>query len=75
MVVLSLLSTACSKDRPKYAELFTQVEEHRAVFMQPRDEGLAALGIADAVGEYDTTLGTMMQDELLTVNQLSSRLR
>lgn len=70
IVVLSLLSTACSKDRPKYAELFTQVKEHRAVFLQPRDEGLAALGIADAVGEYDTTLGTMMQDELLTVNQM-----
>jgi hypothetical protein len=46
------------------------VEEHRAVFMQPREEGLADLGIADAVGEYDTTLGTIMQNDLLTVNQM-----
>ncbi|WP_313637044.1 hypothetical protein [Paenibacillus sp.] len=69
IVVLLLLFTACSKDRPKYAELFAQVEEHRAVFMQPREEGLAALQIADAVGEYDTTLGTIMQDDVLTVNQ------
>lgn len=55
-----------------YAELFTHVEEHRAVFMQPREEGLAALGIADAVGEYDTTLGTMsnsfQSDDELSLN-------
>ncbi|KTD83208.1 hypothetical protein [Paenibacillus etheri] len=70
IIILSLLFTACSKDRPKYAELFTHVEEHRAVFMQPREEGLAALQIADAVGEYDTTLGTIMQDDVLTVNQM-----
>jgi hypothetical protein len=70
IIILSLLFTACSKDRAKYAELFTHVEEHRAVFMQPREEGLAALQIADAVGEYDTTLGTIMQDDVLTVNQM-----
>ncbi|MNO40661.1 hypothetical protein D3C76_308160 [compost metagenome] len=70
IVVLLLLFTACSKDRPKYAELFTHMEEHRAVFMQPREEGLTALQIADAVGEYDTTLGTIMQDDVLTVNQM-----
>ncbi|WP_405168964.1 hypothetical protein [Paenibacillus sp. FSL H3-0286] len=70
IVVLSLLSTACSKDKPKYAELFTHVEKHRAVFMQPREEGLAALKITDAVGEYDTTLGTILQDDILTVNQM-----
>lgn len=69
IVILLLVFTACSKDRPKYAELFTQVEEHRAVFMQPREEGLAALQIAGAVGEYDTTLGTIMQDDILSVNQ------
>ncbi|MBY3622887.1 hypothetical protein HGO21_25620 [Acinetobacter sp. CUI P1] len=45
------------------------MEEHRAVFMQPREEGLAALQIAGAVGEYDTTLGTIMQDDILSVNQ------
>lgn len=55
IVILLLVFTACSKERPKYAELFTHVEEHRAVFMQPREEGLAALQIADTVGEYDTT--------------------
>ncbi|AIQ33834.1 MULTISPECIES: hypothetical protein [Paenibacillus] len=70
IVVLLLLFTACSKDRPKYAELFTHVEEHRAVFMLPREEGLAALKITDGVGEYDTTLGTIMQDDILTVNQM-----
>ncbi|MNV57197.1 hypothetical protein D3C71_1495160 [compost metagenome] len=69
IVILLLVFTACSKERPKYAELFTHVEEHRAVFMQPREEGLAALQIADAVGEYDTTLGTIMQDDILSVNQ------
>lgn len=70
IVVLSLLAAGCSKDQPKYAELFTQVEKHRAVFTQPLEEGLAALGITDAVGEYDTTLGQMMQDDILTVGGL-----
>lgn len=70
MVLLSLLLAGCSKDTPKYAELFTQVEKHQAVFRQPLAEGLAALEIADAVGEYDTTLGTVMQDEILTVNDM-----
>lgn len=70
LFVLILLTSACSKDTPKYAELFTQVEKHRAVFTQPLEEGLAALGITDAVGEYDTTLGTVMQDAILTVNEM-----
>lgn len=50
IVILTLLSAGCSKDTPKYAELFTQVEEHRAVFTQPLEDGLAALGVTDAVG-------------------------
>ncbi|WNS41190.1 hypothetical protein [Paenibacillus sp. MMS20-IR301] len=70
IVILSVLFTACSQDRSQYAELFTQVEKHRAVFTQPLEDGLAALGIADAVGEYDTTLGTIMQDDILTVNEM-----
>ncbi|NQX47348.1 hypothetical protein HQN87_18610 [Paenibacillus tritici] len=70
VVLLSLLVAGCSKDTPKYAELFTQVDKHQAVFKQPLEEGLAALEITDAVGEYDTTLGTVMQDEILTVNDM-----
>ncbi|WP_342424286.1 hypothetical protein [Paenibacillus sp. FSL E2-0178] len=70
IVILTLLSAGCSKDTPKYAELFTQVEEHRAVFTQPLEDGLAALGVTDAVGEYDPNLGTIMQDDILTVNQM-----
>ncbi|KHL94172.1 hypothetical protein QW71_19120 [Paenibacillus sp. IHB B 3415] len=65
-----LLLAGCSKDTPKYAELFTQVEEHRAVFTQPLEDGLAVLGVTDAVGEYDPNLGTIMQDDVLTVNQM-----
>ncbi|MEK3687440.1 hypothetical protein [Paenibacillus sp. FSL R10-2736] len=70
IVILTLLSAGCSKDTPKYAELFTQVEEHRAVFNQPLEDGLAVLGVTDAVGEYDPNLGTIMQDDVLTVNQM-----
>ncbi|WP_152679806.1 hypothetical protein [Paenibacillus sp. IHB B 3415] len=70
IVILLLLLAGCSKDTPKYAELFTQVEEHRAVFTQPLEDGLAVLGVTDAVGEYDPNLGTIMQDDVLTVNQM-----
>lgn len=70
IVILSLLSAGCSKDTPKYAELFTQVKEHRAVFTQPLEDGLAVLEVTDAVGEYDPNLGTIMQDDILTVNQM-----
>lgn len=70
IVILTLLSAGCSKDTPKYAELFTQVEEHRAVFNQPLEDGLAVLEVTDAVGEYDPNLGKIMQDDILTVNQM-----
>ena len=70
LVALSLLTAGCSRDRPVYAELFTQVDEHRAVFTQPLDDGLAVLGITDAVGEYDMNLGKIMQDDTLSVNQM-----
>ncbi|MEK3875565.1 hypothetical protein [Paenibacillus sp. FSL M7-0420] len=69
LFVLMLVTSGCSKDRPKYAELFSQVEKHRAVFKQPLEEGLAVLGMKDAAQVYDTTLGTLMLDEKLTVNQ------
>lgn len=70
IVILTLLSAGCSKDTPKYAELFTQVEEHRAVFNQPLEDGLAVLEVTDADGEYDPNLGKIMQDDILTVNQM-----
>lgn len=70
IVILSLLLAGCSKDTPKYAELFTQVEKHQAVFTQPLEDGLAALGVTDAVGEYDPNLGRIMQDDILTVNPM-----
>ncbi|WP_342477015.1 hypothetical protein NYE24_26000 [Paenibacillus sp. FSL H7-0350] len=69
IVVLSLLTAGCSKDTPQYNELFTQVEKHRAVFKQPLEEGLTTLGMKDAAQAYDTTLGILMLDEKLTVNQ------
>lgn len=70
IVILTLLSAGCSKDTPKYAELFTQVEGHRAVFNQPLEDGLAVLEVTDAVGGFDPNLGTIMQDEILTVNPM-----
>lgn len=70
IVILTLLSAGCSKDTPKYAELFTQVEGHRAVFKQPLEDGLAVLEVTVAVGEYDPNLGAIMQDDILTVNQM-----
>lgn len=75
IVVLSLLTAGCSKDTPQYNKLFTQVEKHRAVFKQPLEEGLTTLGMKAAAQAYDTTLGTLMLDEKLTVNQKNSSSR
>ncbi|QHT59969.1 hypothetical protein GXP70_08430 [Paenibacillus lycopersici] len=73
MIALVLFTTSCTNGTPKYTKLFNRVEEHRAIFLQPREEALVTLQITDSLGEYDKNRGIIRQEDIITVNQMDFR--